>query len=106
MKPIEQMRQAMFDHIAEQIKTMKEMNPKQMRKVITIPELVEKSDKPVEFTHDLYGKDSRWGRTIDTPNDYDKVVYLGFCDIDGDMFAAYDGGCIEIFKGNLNSGEY
>ena len=76
-----------------------------MKKVITIPELVEKSDKPLEFTHELV-HDGGWERASECPEEFEKIVYLGHCDFDGDMFAAYDVGCIQIFKGNLNSGEY
>jgi len=105
IKLIEEMRQAMFDQIAEHTQLLKQMNPKQMKKVIRVPELVEKNDKPVEFTHELTASGG-WGESKCTPCDFDAVVYLGSCDFDGDMFAAYDNGCIDIFKGDLNSGEY
>lgn len=35
-----------------------------------------------------------------------KVVYLGCCITDGDMFAIYNQGYIRIYKGYLNSGKY
>lgn len=62
------------------------------------------SDKPVEFTHIL--DSSGWG-TVDAEYlKYDRIVYLGECIGDGDMFAAYSDGLILIYKGHLNSGKY
>jgi len=40
-----------------------------------------------------------WEKTIHKPTDFGKVVYLGKCDVDGDMFAAYDDNFVIIFKG-------
>lgn len=39
-------------------------------------------------------------------NNASKIVYLGHCAEDGDMFAVYHCGYIMIFKGELNSGKY
>lgn len=61
--------------------------------------------KPVEFTHYL-NHSNGWEETGIKPSSYNRMVYLGRCDIDGDMFAAYEEGCISIFKGHLNSGRY
>lgn len=85
--------------------------PKPMKKVIFIEQPKEETKKPVEFTHYL-SPYRGWEVETNTisrlnPNYYFKIVYLGKCDVDGDMFAAIsDGGCIEIYKGHLNSGEY
>jgi hypothetical protein len=76
-----------------------------MKEVIRIPETKEeKQDKLVEFTHilDING----WESTSSTPNHYERIVFLGKCVVDGDMFAAYRDGGIVIFKGYLNSGKY
>jgi len=75
------------------------------RRVIFI-EQPQENDKPVEFTHYLSGADG-WGRTKTKPSEYEKVVYLGKCEVDGDVFAGYYfNGRITIFKGHLNSGRY
>ena len=72
-----------------------------MRKVIRInPE-----EKPVEFTHYLDENDG-WVETNPTPDQFNQIVYLGRCYLDGDMFAAYDDNLIVIYKGHLNSGKY
>lgn len=77
-----------------------------MKKVIMIPDNnQEESKKPVVFTQ-IAGTQYGWGYTYIKPSDYEKVVYLGKCNTDGDMFAAYYNGGISIFKGHLNSGEY
>jgi len=75
-----------------------------MKEVIRIPDNKTEEDKPVEVTHYL-DSDFGWTKTdsIDNP---DKVVYLGRCKNDGDMFAAYERGYIVIYKGHLNSGKY
>jgi trehalose-6-phosphatase len=61
------------------------------------------TEKPVEFTH-LFINNQGW--IDDKPGDFEKVVYLGNCKTDGDMFACYDKGLIGIYKGHLNSGKY
>lgn len=78
-----------------------------MRKVIRIDEQKTENKKPVEFTHHLHD-DKGWVVSfVDNPGDFKKIVYLGKCLVDGDMFACYYGsGSISIFKGHLNSGEY
>lgn len=62
-------------------------------------------EKHVEFTHRLCGTDG-WEQPSDLPKDHERVVYLGECEMDGDMFAAHAFGVIDIFKGKLNSGTY
>jgi len=63
-------------------------------------------DKSVEFTHLSY-PDKGWKEDDDKPGSFEKVIYLGKCKIDGDMFACYDkAGNISIYKGHLNSGRY
>jgi len=64
-----------------------------------------KTDKPVEFTH-VFNTDEGWEVTSILPAQYKKIVYLGKCEHDGDMFEAYVDDCIDIFKGHLNSGNY
>jgi len=81
-----------------------------MKKVIFIDEQKKEKSKPVEFTHKLYFDDG-WNQTEMNPDDYTKVVYLGKCNVNGDMFSAYKdtdsyAGQIRIFKGHLNSGTY
>ena len=76
-----------------------------MKEVIYINEVKEKEEKPVEFTH-FQDSFKGWQATSSKPEDYDKVIYLGKCRIDGDMFACYSFGNINIHKGHLNSGKY
>ena len=71
-----------------------------MRKVIMISE----EPKGVEFTHEFMI--NKCISTYDKPSDFEKIVYLGKCDTDGDMFAAYACDCVCIYKGNLNNGTY
>ena len=80
-----------------------------MRDVIRVPECTEKEPecKPIEFTH--YKGDNGWIKSSSLrskPREFDKIVYLGKCSQDGDMFAAYDEDFISIYKGHLNSGKY
>lgn len=60
--------------------------------------------KGVEFTHEF--NTDGYSTTSDVPTDFDKVVYLGRCNTDGDMFATYTNGCIYLYKGHLNNGTY
>ena len=76
-----------------------------MRQVIYINQPEQKEEKPVEFTHILSVSDG-WEKSFLNPNDFDKIVYLGKCVIDGDMFATYVKGSIGIHKGHINSGKY
>ncbi len=32
-------------------------------------------------------------------SDFEKIIYLGECKVDGDLFAAYEGDIIRIYKG-------
>ena len=55
----------------------------------------------MKFTHDLDIHEG-WRKTYQTPSDFKKVKHLGKCQIDGDMFAAYNNeGEIHIFKGTM-----
>lgn len=81
-----------------------------MKKVIVIPEVGRAAGHlmPLELTH---RKTNGWQKVERvTVKNYlhsaDKVVYLGKCEEDGDMFALYTNGFIMIFKGHLNSGTY
>lgn len=80
-----------------------------MKSVIYIEQKEEQEENPVEFTH-VYNDLSGWLPTELTPSQYnnpnEKIVYLGKCIHDGDMFAAYSNSNIQIFKGHLNSGKY
>lgn len=78
---------------------------KTMREVIKIQEQ-EIKEKPIEL---LFYQDNKsgWTKTTVKPSDFYKIVYLGTCKIDGDMFACYSPrNTISVFKGNLNSGKY
>lgn len=74
-----------------------------MKKVIRISE--QTNQKPIEFTHSL-NEFNGWEETTISPNIFDKIVYLGNCSDDGDMFAAYQDGVIIIYKGYFNDGVY
>lgn len=74
-----------------------------MREVIRIDKQ-EENDKPVEFTHMLKTEEG-WSECLRQPINFEKVVYLGCCELDGDMFACYND-YIDIYKGHLNSGKY
>ena len=51
------------------------------------------------FTH-VMRDGQEWSKSVGHfVEDYDKVVYLGICTTDGQMFAAYQKGIIEIFRG-------
>lgn len=81
-----------------------------MRKVIAIPNEEEQSKKVahLKLTH---RKKNGWVKISQNQETKykqgcDKIVHLGFCEQDGDMFAVYFSGYIMIFKGELNSGVY
>lgn len=77
-----------------------------MKSVIHIPENNTENNEPVEFTKILSGFEGFKDTSI-KPVDYNKIIYLGRCNVDGDMFVAYSSsGNIIIFKGYLNSGKY
>jgi hypothetical protein len=79
-----------------------------MKRVIMIGEEPQKESKGVEFTH-RFNDENGWGETFINSNDEDieKIVYLGKCKKDGDMFAVYFRfKTIIIFKGHLNDGTY
>lgn len=76
-----------------------------MKEVIRI-DIPQATDNPVVFTHYL-SVERGWGVTDNEPSGFERVVYLGPCTCDGDMFATYTAeGHIDIFKGHLNSGRY
>jgi hypothetical protein len=76
-----------------------------MKNVIRIPETEKKlEEKPIQFTH---RKGTTGWRPIQIKTSYfDKIVYLGVCKFDGDMFAGYRDGIISIYKGYINSGKF
>lgn len=79
-----------------------------MEKVFHVSELFEekkeeKALKPIKFTHYLNGSKG-WVNTKTDPSFYQKVFYLGMCNVDGDLFAAYGDVTISIYKGRLNDG--
>lgn len=58
-----------------------------------------KEVKKTVFTHYL-NIISGWLETQSPSQDYERIVYLGECKADGDMFAAYGHtGSIHIYKG-------
>ena len=73
-----------------------------MAKVIYIDIPQKEEKKKVQFTH--YMTDTGWIEDKCIPNGA-KLIYLGKCSIDGDMFASITA-TIDIYKGHLNSGEY
>ena len=76
-----------------------------MKEVIRIEGEKSTEEKPVEFTHEM-NECSGWQLSPFGTEHFLKIVYLGECSVDGDMFAAYSAECISIFKGHLNSGKY
>lgn len=77
-----------------------------MRKAIIIGKESKKESKGIEFTHYLSISSGWTGINQKMPN-LNKVVYLGKCDADGDMFAGYfTSGSITVYKGFLNDGTY
>jgi putative sterol carrier protein len=56
-----------------------------------------KEKKETVFTHEL--SPNCWGKTEIKPSNFRKVLYIGNCRIDGDMFAAYINRKIIIYKG-------
>ncbi len=77
-----------------------------MRNVIHIPATDPSTDPevPTQFTHCL--GERGWTGATRKPWEFNKIVHLGKCNKDGDMFAAYEGNYISIYKGHLNSGKY
>lgn len=65
-----------------------------------------KRQKEIELTHNWStdGWDELSNKKV--PKNCEKVVYLGNCSEDGDMFAVYQYGFILICKGRFNSGTY
>ena len=76
-----------------------------MRKAIIIGEEPKKESKDIEFTK-ILSTSSGWQDTCYEGYKFEKIVYLGKCKHDGDMFACYLEGTITIRKGNLNDGTY
>lgn len=75
-----------------------------MRKVERIDNITNE-DKPIELTHALYG--SGWNTCeAEVDEEVNRLVYLGNCEVDGDMFVAYTDECIIVYKGHLNNGTY
>lgn len=78
-----------------------------MKEVIRIDQ-EEVNDKPVEFTgylSDNMGWENYDSDIHNSPQCFDKIIYLGRCSVDGDMFACCND-TIMIYKGHLNSGKY
>lgn len=58
-----------------------------------------KEIKETIFTH-ILDINNGYEETKRNPKEFDKVLYLGICANDGDMFSAHhEDGCIQIFKG-------
>ena len=75
-----------------------------MREVIYLDK--KENEKPVEFTHFLCGSDGWTDNFSYKPESCGKIIYLGNSPLNGDMFSAYIGDAILIYKGHLNSGKY
>ncbi len=69
-----------------------------MTKYISLETKKQKEIKKTIFTAYLNGIGG-WIHALNTPESFDKVVYLGNCDADGDMFACYVRDVINIYKG-------
>jgi hypothetical protein len=69
-----------------------------MTKYINLEEKEQKEHKKTIFTAYL-GDNDKWKPSGLTPEYFDKVVYLGNCNVDGDMFACYIRDVINIYKG-------
>jgi hypothetical protein len=76
------------------------------RKAIIIGEEPQKESKGIEFTHCLNPSNGWLEATLTIDTYIEKIVYLGQCILDGDMFAVYGEYGIGIWKGNLNDGTY
>lgn len=74
-------------------------------KVIFINDAKQEDEKPVEFTHELFGEVG-YHVTEANPKNFSNVIYLGRCLNDGDMFMVRKGEVLAIYKGHLNSGKY
>lgn len=61
-----------------------------------------KQDKPIELI--AYQSCSGWIEDNHIISTMERIVYLGECISDGDLFAVYDDSEIYIYKGHLNSG--
>lgn len=79
-----------------------------MKNAILIPTTNSINEKEIELT--ARKKTDGWKLLLDKGKSYlsraKKVVYLGKCEQDGDMFAVYQDDFIRIFRGHLNSGKY
>ena len=79
------------------------------RKAIIIGEEPQKKSRDIEFTH-FQKADKGWFKVSSLEMSLvkiDKIIYLGCCPADGDMFALYQvHGHISILKGYLNDGTY
>jgi len=64
--------------------------------------LAKKEEGKTTFTH-IHNSEDGWVEASFAPEYYDKVVYLGSCVFDGDMFACYKENTIEICKGFAGS---
>jgi hypothetical protein len=76
-----------------------------LREAIKIPEQDCNYENTIKLTHWMV--DGGWSDYPLHPNTFRKIVFLGTCVKDGDLFACYwDQGEINFFKGFLNSGKY
>lgn len=70
-----------------------------------IPEINQEEEVPIKLTH-FMPSDGNWIKRKPDLGVYEKIVYLGKCQIDGNLFACYCDDIITIYKGHLNSGKY
>ena len=69
-----------------------------MTKYISLESKEVKEIKKTIFTAYLCGIRG-WIPSSLNPEDFDKVIYLGNCGADGDMFACYTSDTINIYRG-------
>ena len=69
-----------------------------MTKYISLETKEQKEIKKTVFTAYLCGGNG-WTPSLLSPENFDKVVYLGNCSADDDMFACYTRDTINIYRG-------
>jgi len=68
-----------------------------------LPKILKKEEgKKTQLTH--IKSNNGWEKYTPSSRLIDRVVYLGNCCYDGDMFAIYYNGIISFCKGDLNNG--
>jgi len=68
-----------------------------MTKFINCSEEAKETKKETMFTHQLNA--SGFSKVYVDLKSFEKIIYLGKCSLDGDMFACYEDNYIDIYKG-------